>query len=250
MGKMKGYREMKGNKCIAQILKDDYNINDLTPYEEIEYEIEHYTKEISRVKIQSKTGRCFCCPVYAMFDGYHMSWYGDYGFWGFSCTWQTNITNLAYNSPYYQLEKLVSRERAEFNAELCEKEFLKLIKESDWYTYDLTEEQKESFDKFILEAYTSYVDDEDCLYEIAEICEDLKTLKEATQSEYDWIFCLNKSDFSEHDYYSIFGCGEYELYDIGKQAPGNFFIILYMLSVVANTEKSLSAHPTEKGGAE
>lgn len=239
---------MKGNQNIAQILKDDYDISDLSPYEEIEYEIEHYTDEISRVKIQSKTGRSFWCPVYAMFDGYHMSWYGDYDFWGFSCTWKTNISNLAYNSPYYQLEKLESRERTEFNEEHCEKEFLKLIKEGDWYTYDLSEEQRTSFDKFIEEKYTSYVDDEDCLYEVAEICEDLKTLKEAANNEYDWVFRLNESDFNEHDYYNIFGCEEYQLYDIGKKAPCRFFIILYMLSVVANIEKSLQDHPTEKGG--
>ena len=239
---------MKGNENIAQILKDDYDISDLTPYEEIEYEIEKYSEDVSRVKIQSKTGRNFCCPVYAMFDGHHMSWYGDYGFWGFCCTWKTNIMNLAYNSPYYQLEKLESRERTEFNAEHCEKEFLRLIKEGDWYKDDLTEEQKESFDKFIEEDYTSYVDDDDCLYEVAEICEDLKTLKEAANDEYDWVFRLNKSDFNEYDYYNIFGCEEYELYDIGKKAPCRFFIILYMLSVVANIEKSLQDHPTEKGG--
>lgn len=232
---------MKGNVNIAEILKNDYNINDLTPYEEIEYEIEHYSEEISRVKIQSKTGRCFCCPVYAMFDSYHMSWYGDYGFWGFSCTWKTNVMNLAYNSPYYQLEKLKSRERAEFDAEHCEKEFLKLLKEGDWYTYDLSEEQRLSFDKFIVEDYTSYVDDEDCLYEFAEICENLKSLKEAAKEEIDWIYKLNNSDFDEHDYYNIFGREEYELYEIGKKAPIRFFIILYMLSVVANAEK-------EKGG--
>ena len=42
---------MKGNATIAEILKDEYGIEDLTPYEEIEYEIENYTEEISRVKI-------------------------------------------------------------------------------------------------------------------------------------------------------------------------------------------------------
>ena len=133
---------MKGNKTIAEILKDEYGISDLSPYEDIEQEIEKYSEEISRVKIQSKSGRCFCCPVYAMFDGYHMSWYGDYGFWGFACTWKTNIANLHYNSPYYQLEKLESRERTEFNAEHCEKEFLRLIKEGDWYTSENPKQEK------------------------------------------------------------------------------------------------------------
>ena len=229
---------MKGNENIAKILKDDYGIDDLTPYEEIEYEIEHYTEEISRVKIQSKTGRCFCCPVYAMFDGYHMSWYGDYGFWGFNCTWKTNISNLAYNSPYYQLEKLESRERAEFNEEHCEKEFLRLIKEGDWYKDDLTDEQKKRFDEFMKTPY-DYIGDEeeDCLYEYDELCEKLKELKDATVYETDWLYRMRSIDFSESEYYSIFGCEEYELYEIGKKAPIRFFIVLYMLSVVANAEK-------------
>ena len=228
---------MKGNATIAEILKDEYDISDLTPYEEIEYEIDNYSDEISRVKIQSKSGRNFCCPVYAMFDGHHMSWYGDYGFWGFDCTWKTNITNLAYNSPYYQLEKLVSRERAEFNEEQCENKLLKRIKESTWYTYDLTDEQKTRFDEFMKEPYDLIFSD-DCLYEYESECEMLKSLKNATENEYMWIaslYNLKESDFN------LLDCEEYELYDIGKKAPYRFFIILYMLSVVANSE-------SEKGG--
>lgn len=228
---------MKGNKEIAQILKLDYGINDLTPFEDISYEIEHYTDELSRVKIQSNSGECFCCPVYAMFDGYYMSWYGDYGFWGFTCTWKTNITNLAYNSPYYQLEKLESRERTEFNSERCEDEFLKMIKESDWYNYNLTEKQRKSFDKFITDDFHDYVDCDDYLFEIAEKCENLKVLKNATYNETDWYSALGRNNLDESDIYEIFGCEEYELYTIGNKVPVRFFIILYMLSVVANVEK-------------
>lgn len=228
---------MKGNKEIAQILKQDYGINNLTPFEDISYEIEHYTAELSRVKIQSNSGEVFCCPVYAMFDGYHMSWYGDYGFWGFNCTWKTNITNLAYNSPYYQLEKLESRERTEFNSERCAEEFLRLIRENDWYKYNLTEKQRKSFDKFIRDDFHDYVDCDDCLFEIAEKCENLKMLKNATNNETDWYSELNNNNLDESDIYEIFGCEEYELYKIGNKVPGRYFIILYMLSVVANYER-------------
>ena len=228
---------MKGNKTIAEILINEYDITDLTPFEEIEYEIEQFSEDVSRVKIQSKTERCFCCPVYAMFDGYHMSWYGDYGFWGFCCTWKTNVNNLAYNSPYYQLGKLESRSKTEFNEEHCRKELIKIIKENDWYKYDLTDEQKASFDKFVEDDYSRYVDDEDCLYEIAETCEDLKTLIQSTGCEGDFHHRLNHNDFNESDYYNIFGREEYEMYSIGQKTQGRFFIILYMLSVVANSEK-------------
>lgn len=230
---------MIGNKTIAKILLEEYNITDLTPYEEIEYEIERFSEEISRVKIKSKTGRCFCCPVYAMFDGYHMSWYGDYGFWGFCCTWKTDVMNLAYNSPYYQLEKLESRDREEFDEEYCSKQLLKLIKEGDWYNYDLDEDQKKRFDEFISDSYDciSYYDD--VLSEHQDLCEKLKDLKNATEDEYEWVAELRKTNFEE-DLSNVFECEEYELYNIGKKPSGRYFIILYMLSVVANTEKAIA----------
>lgn len=227
---------MKGHSRIAEILQNEYEIKDLTPYEEIDYEIEQFTEEISRVKITSKTGINFCCPVYAMFDGYHMSWYGDYGFWGFDCTWKTNIMNLAYNSPYYQLEKLESREREEFNAEECAKNFLKEIKEGTWYNYDLSEEQQKRFDKYITTDY-DYIDCDEALYEYESICETLKDLYDATSDENDWFCAVRRIDFERNDLDTVFDCDEYELYEIGEKAPLRFFIILYMLSVVANLEK-------------
>jgi predicted RNA-binding protein with EMAP domain len=229
---------MKGNETIAKILCEDYGINDLTPYEEIEYELVRFTDEISRVKIRSVSGRNFCAPVYAMFDGYHMSWYGDYGSWVFDCTWKTDISNLAYNSPYYQLEKLDSRERGEFNEEACKAALLKAIKEGDWYNYDLTEEQQERFNEFISTAYDyiSYYDD--VLSEYSEICEKIKDLVEATQDKYDWITAIRHNELDESNFGYIFGCEEYELYNIGNKAPIRFFIILYMLSVVDNMERS------------
>lgn len=224
---------MKGNTEIAEILKDRYGIDDLTPYEEIEYEIENYSDEVSRVKIQSKSGINFCCPVYAMFDGYHMSWYGDYGFWGFSCTWKTNVMNLAYGSPYYQLEKLESREREEFDEEQCQNELLKHIKEGMWYTYDLSEEQKTRFNEFMKEPF-DFICSDDCLYEYEEECEKLKELQNAAENEHMWHAAL--CNLKEDDF-SLFDCEDYELHDIGMKAPCRFFIILYMLSVVANQEK-------------
>lgn len=229
---------MKGNETIAKILCEDYGVKDLTPYEEIEYEIQRFSDEISRVKIRSVSGRNFCAPVYAMFDGYHMSWYGDYGSWVFDCTWKTDISNLAYNSPYYQLEKLDSREREEFNEEACEADLLKEIKSGDWYTNDLTDPQRKRFDEFISTAYDyiSYYDD--VLSEYMEICEQLKKLVDATQDQNEWIAAIRHNELDESDFGNIFGCEEYELYNIGNKAPIRFFIILYMLSVVNNMERS------------
>lgn len=233
---------MKGASVIAEILQKEYDVKKLTCYEEIDYEIEQFTEEISKVKITSKTGAGFCCPVYAMFDGYNMSWYGDYGFWGFNCTWKTNVMNLAYNSPYYQLEKLESGKREEFNPEECQKNLLKQIKEGTWYNSDLSEEQQKRFDEFMNASY-DYIDCDDVLYEYEEICETLKDLYDATECEIDWLSAIHHVNFEKENLDTVFDCAEFELYGIGQKAPVRFFIILYMLSVVANLEKA-------KAGAE
>lgn len=225
---------MEGNKHIAEILQKEYEVKDLTPYEEIDYEIQRFTDEISRVKITSKNNRNFCCPVYAMFDGYNMSWYGDYGSWVFNCTWKTDISNLAYNYPYYQLEKLESGERNEFDEFECQKRLLRLIREGDWYNFDLIEEQQKRFDEFIEDeyGYISYYDD--VLSDHKDICDLLQQLVKAAADKFEWVAAIRHNEFDETDFGNIFGCEEYELYNIGEKAPVRFFIILYMLSVVAN----------------
>lgn len=227
---------MEGNKRIAEILQKEYDVKDLTPYEEIDYEIQRFTDEISRVKITSKTKRNFCCPVYAMFDGYNMSWYGDYGSWVFNCTWKTDISNLAYDSPYYQLEKLDSRERYEFDEYECQKRLLHLIREGDWYNFDLSEEQQKRFDEFIEDeyGYISYYDD--VLSEHKDICDLLQQLVKATADKFEWVSAIRHNELDETDFGNVFGYEEYELYNIGEKAPARFFIILYMLSVVAAKE--------------
>lgn len=227
---------MKGNKKIAEILQNEYGVEDFTPFEDIKWEIEHYTDEISRVKIQSIGKRMFCAPVYAMFDGYHMNWYGDYGSWSFSCTWKTKLGNLVYNSPYYQLEKLESPEREEFNEIQCMTRLMEVIRDGEWYQYSLDDEQRKRFEEYIEVAY-DYIGLDDPLEEHEEICEKLRDLYNAArESEFEWFSALRNLHFDEDEIYSIFGCSEYELYDIGKKAPIKFFIILYMLSVVAIAE--------------
>lgn len=223
---------MEGNKCIAQILKGNYEISDLTCYEDVQYEIEKFSDKLSKVTIKSKTD-CFF-PVYALFDGYYMSWYGDYGFWGFWCTWETNISNLAYSSPYYQLEKLESRERNVFNSTKCEQDLLKAIREGFWYQHDLSEEQKKCFEEFWNEDYSCVGDaDEDCLYEYQDEAEKLKELQGAIGSDWEWLSAVSKLGPDDDN---LFDCEYSELYSFGKEAPCAFFIVFYMLSVVANME--------------
>lgn len=227
---------MKGNNTIAKILQEEYKVKDLTPYEEISYQIENYAENLSRVKITSKTNRNFCCPVYAMFDGYYMNWYGDYGSWGFCCTWKTNVMNLAYNSPYYQLEKLESRDSEEYDDKKCADELIKLIRGGYWYS-GLTKEQQDRFNEYIENDY-DYIYSDDVLEEYSETCETLKELYEATSEEISYYSKLNGLDIENSDLSDVFDCEQYELYSIGKKAPGRFFIILYMLSVVANEERA------------
>ena len=224
---------MRGNERIAEILTKDYGVKNLTSYEEINYEILNFTDEISRVKITSKTDD-FWCPVYAMFDGYHMAWYGDYGEYVFDCTWKTNVHNLAYGSPYYQLEKCRPIERTkEFNAKECQESFMKSIKNGSWYEEDLDQDQKARLEEFIQEPF-DFICIDDVLYEHEEVCDILQRLYRATEDKYDWVAELRNTDFGELE--SVFDCEEYELYRFGEKAPVRYFIILYMLSVVANLE--------------
>jgi hypothetical protein len=228
---------MQGNKRIAEVLQAEYGVKDLSKYEDITYKIERFTDKVSMVTIRSNK-RIFA-PVYAMFDRWFMHWYGDYGSWGFRCTWDTDIMNLEYDSPYYQLEKLESRERTEFDEYSCRENLIKKIKESTFYSYDLTAEEKARFDTFIEEDY-DYIDYEDVLYSYREDCEKIKELVNAAGDEYEWVSAVRNNDFTAESISYIFGCEEYELYNIGQKEPARFFIILYLLSVVYESEKSLA----------
>lgn len=227
---------MKGSERIAEILIGEYGRKSLAGWEDIDYTIEHFTDKISRVKITSRSGEKFCCPVYALFDGYHMSWYGDYGSFVFCCTWETNVMNLAYESPYYQLEKLNSKDREEWDEYDCKEKFLKLLREGDWYQYTLTDEQRARFDEFIKTDY-DFIDYEDELFEHKDLCDDLIALYSNAADYIEWIAALRHTSLSDEDIYNVFNVEPYELYDIGKKPPMQYFIILYMLSVVANTER-------------
>lgn len=224
----------KGNAYIAEILMQEYGVKDLTCWEDIHYELQNLADGIQRVKItspESKGG--FWCPVYAMFDGYHMCWYGDYGSFVFDCTWKVNICNIAYGSPYYQLEKLRNRRQREFDGVKCREELLKVIKEGTWYKADLSDEQRTHLDNYLEVPYCSICYD-DALYEHEETCEWLKNLLNSTDNEYEWVAAVNKMDQEMLD---IVECEHSDLFDMGQKPPIQFFIMLYLLSVVANAEK-------------
>ena len=224
----------KGNARIAEILTQQYGMKDITFLEDIHYELQNLADEIQRVKItspESKGG--FWCPVYAMFDGYHMCWYGDYGSFVFDCTWKVNIDNVAYGSPYYQLEKLRNRRQREFDDEECRKELLKAIKEGFWYKTDLSDEQRTHLDNYLECPYSSIFYD-DALYEHEETCEQLKNLLSSANDEYEWVAAVNKLD---QELLDIIECEHNDLFNMGQKPPIQFFIMLYLLSVVANAEK-------------
>lgn len=230
------------NKELKNIL-EEYGLKNFPSFEDFTYEINRFADGISRVKIvPGKENVKFSCPVYAMFDGYNMAWYGDYGFWGFNCTWETDISNLPYNNPYYLLEKLRSREPKEFDAETCKKELLKHICEGEFYQ-ELTKEQQTRFNEYINEPF-SYILSDDILDEYEDTCEALYDLYHTADSEErDYISAVDAIDRLislndiPYDAYSLFGCECYELYNIGHIAPIRFFIILYLLSIVYEREK-------------
>lgn len=79
-----------------------------------------------------------------------------------------------------------------------------------------------------------FISYDDILSEHEEVCEAIKRLYRATGDEYEWVAEIRNNDLEEDDFYNVFGCADYEIYDIGNKAPLRFFIILYLLSVVAN----------------
>ena len=99
----------------------------------------------------------------------------------------------------------------------------------------MNEEQKTRFTEFISNSY-DFIGSDDVLLEHEDICEELKNLIRSTGSESEWICAVNNTDFENSGISEIFDCEQYEFYDIGKKVPGQYFIILYMLSVVANIE--------------
>ena len=229
--------EFKGKEIIGEILTNEYSIKNLKKFEEIEYTIEKFTDKVSKVTIKS-LNETFTY-VSAIFDGYNMHWSGDYGHWSFNCTWETNLHNLAYYSPYYQLEKLKVPSREEFNEKKCKQELLELIKDGPFYEELDTDEMIERFEQFIEEPL-DYISMDEPLYEYEDTCEVIKELYGAAQeSEYEWFSAIRNIDLD--DFEQIFNCEEYELYNLGKKAPGRFFIILYLLCIVAEREANKEA---------
>ena len=229
--------EFKGKEIIGEILNNEYSIKNLKKFEDIEYTIEKFTDKVSKVTIKS-LNETFTY-VSAIFDGYNMHWSGDYGHWSFNCTWETNLQNLSYCSPYYQLEKLKVPSREEFDEEKCKQELLELIKDGPFYEELETDEMIERFEEYIEEPL-DYISMDEPLYEYEDTCEAIKKLYDAAQeSEYEWFSAIRSID--SDDFEQIFNCEEYELYNLGKKAPGRFFIILYLLCIVAEREANKEA---------
>lgn len=168
--------------------------------------------------------------------------YGDYGEWMFRCTWDANVYNLRYNSPYYQLEKLEREKRDEYNDKQCVRQLLELVREGNWYQ-ELPEKQKEIFDKNTEEkncwSNTMWWTDDDVLYEYEDECSEIDSLLSAAWcDEFAWYAALENANANVCEY--VFGRDFCELYNLGRKTPVRPIILLYMLSVVANAGKENS----------
>ena len=227
----------KAKKIIGEILTDEYAIKNLKKFEEIEYTVEKFTDKLSKVTIKS-LNETFTY-VSAIFDGYNMHWSGDYGHWSFNCTWETNLQNLAYYSPYYQLEKLQAPLREVFDKDQCAEKLLELLREGPFYEALDEDVNIQRFEEYLKDSF-DYISMDEYLYEYEDTCEAIKKLYGAAQeSEYEWFSAIRNIDSDNFE--QIFNCEEYELYNLGKKAPGRFFIILYLLCIVAEREANKEA---------
>lgn len=235
---------MIGNERIAKILIEDYNVGNIELFDDISYEITELDDNVSRVKITSNNQIKFCCPIYAMFDHNYMMWYGDYGEFVFNCTWDTNVNNLPYESPYYQLEKLKVPKKTKFNSYKCRNEILDTLHNSLFYKEDLNETQRMELNEFLNDDWADIIYYDSPLYVYEDECETLKNILSHTYDEFDWFGAI--SNISEEDLNHIFDCEYCEMYDWGQEPPANYFIILYMLSVVAAKESEKKANERAK----
>lgn len=214
---------MKGNTAIAEILTKR-GINTAL-FENLKYEVTKFG-DIERTKIEVEHG----FPIYCLCDGYYMSWYGDYGSFGFDCTWRTSIENLPYQSPHYMYEKmdLLSKGSGnfkEFDSNKCRKELLETIMDSDSFQ-ELDELDQEKVIKYIQCPYCDI--DESLKYEEDEL-DELKTCYMAAgEDEYSWVNAVREVSDSN----TFISCESYAMYDFGMQLPTYFFIVFYVLSIV------------------
>lgn len=197
--------------------------------------IDNITYEISQqgelTRIKMGLSDELNCPIYCLFDGYHMLWYGDHGSFTFDCTWKVALDNIPFNSPSYLFEKLDNYSHyKQFNYTLKNQQLIKELKETSWWEEEVEEELKDGLLQYFTERYMSFWEintknlDEDML-------ERVKELFDATD-EYEYITaCRNlcsEDPFSDDDYY---------IYSLGEEITPHYWLILYLLSVVKDKEE-------------
>ena len=115
----------------------------------------------------------------------------------------------------------------EFNSQLCRKNLLRCIKDSDSYN-ELEDNLKDELVEYITSYYGVYLSEELEEYE-KEIDELQQCYAAAGEDQTSWVSCVREVSDDNH----FISCEVYDLYDIGDELPLSYLIVLYVLSIVA-----------------
>ena len=219
---------LKGNETLAQMIEARGCNPEI--FQRLTYGTVKIDDSIERTTV--RFSESLMCPIHCLCDGYYMSWYGDYGGLTFECSWKTSVTNLPYQSPYYLYEKVdvLSKHQSilkEFNSALCRKNLLKCIQDSDGYD-ELEDSLKDELIEYITNYYGVYLSEELEEYE-KEVDELQQCYAAAGEDQTSWVSSVREVS----DDNRFISCEVYDLYDIGDELPLSYFIVLYVLSIVA-----------------
>ena len=226
----------KGNQILAEMLLDE-KIDPKHIDEDISYNVEKLTENITKITFRGMDP--MKCPCYCLFDGRYMMWYGDYGSFTFDCTWNPNLSNLPYNSPYYMWEKYDGPSRhkvKEWSSELCRKELLENVKSTYTFEYDLTEKQRKDFISFLENGYWYLLDNYKSLRKYEDEVKAVKKVYDAAnEDQIEYISAVR--DFND-DSNSLLDNTDCEIYSYGEKLPLRFLMIFYKLSCINNIERN------------
>ncbi len=228
---------MRGSELIAGILEKDYKIDMERHDASFRYKIDAYGP-LTKITMES----AYCCPVYVLFDEDHFMYYGDYG--GEVFEMKTSIEALPLKSLEYIFSKVDTYGKSHFtkyewNPEVCKKELLHNFTTSSYYE-ELDELEQERVLDFVLNDSKWFDGRLEEIIEDKELGSDSdliyvqELMKAATDDYHTYIAKVHEYDDSNYWLYN----GDCDLYGYGRQIPQDFYIVMYLLSIVQNEVKT------------
>jgi hypothetical protein len=212
---------------MLEALKERLSKYSLRNYDTWKARIIFENKDEDLQIVEFKNPESSCEYIRAVFHGYKLSIYGDYGFWGFDLTWKGNVFNMPYDNPGYWYGKLAYEFRESGNPyddSQCREDILEAVKDL-FEQGEVTEEKQKTILEFLKDH--SYVIPEE-LEEYEEFIEQITEMLEHTD-EYEWISYLRDNTEELEPYFGE-AC-EWSLWNFGKKVHVRIWIAMYLLGL-------------------